>query len=171
MAYDDFTVTLQEGCYNNIIKPDGSYTANKSAGITIPDQVYKISGAGGSPTVTLIPLYSTLISSNSCPITAYFYVWDELNNVWVDKSALTAQPFTAFVQVDSGATHTAGTLTILQTSPAFVFVPEKILTVKIKLADLQSANPMGNAIEHTFQVDIYHACQKNTLAFDAEQTN
>lgn len=157
-AYDDFTLTLQEGCYNNVIKADGSYVANSSGGVTIPNQTYKISGSSGSPTVTLVPLYSTSISANSCPLTAYFYVWDDLNNVWIDKSALTAQPFTVFVQTDSTSTHTAGTLTISQTSATGVFVTEKVYTVKIKLTDLKSSNPTANAIEHTFTVDVYHAC-------------
>jgi len=80
-----------------VIKADASYGANSSGGITIPDQPYKISGSGGSPTLTLVPLYSTFIAANSCPITAYFYVWDDLNMVWINSSALTAQPFTAFV--------------------------------------------------------------------------
>jgi len=88
-AYDEFTLTLQEGCYNNVIKMDGSL-ANSSGGVTIPDQVYKINGAGGSPTKTLVPLYSTSISANSCPLTAYFYIWDDVNMVWVNSSALTA---------------------------------------------------------------------------------
>jgi len=108
-------------------------------------------------------------------LTATFFVWDDFNNVWVDKSTLPANPaypFTAFVRVDDdtvSAYHIAGTLTIYQTSSAWI--PEKIYKVKISITDLQSSDPIANHIEHTFLVDVYHACQRNTLSFDSDQTS
>jgi hypothetical protein len=113
-----------------------------------------------------LPLYSTSISANSCPINAYFYVWDDSSNVWVDKTTSTAEPFTAFTAVDTTAAHLAGSLTISQTSAAFV--AEKNYRVKIKLTDLKSSNPVANAIEHSFYVYVYHACAKNTIKFDSD---
>lgn len=84
-------MTLQDGCYNNVIKFDGSYAANKSLGTAlIPNQVYKINGSSGSPTLTLVPLYSTLLDATSCPLSAYFYIWDPNTNVWVDSSTTSA---------------------------------------------------------------------------------
>ena len=92
-----FTVTMQEGCYNNVIKFDGTYAANKSLGTAaIPNQVYKINGAGGSPTLTLVPLYSTYLDATACPLTANFYIWNPTTNVWVDSSTTSTQPFTNF---------------------------------------------------------------------------
>jgi len=46
--------------------------------------------ANATPAIVLLPLYSSTLSSTSCPLTAYFYVWDDTNNVWLDWSALTA---------------------------------------------------------------------------------
>jgi len=46
--------------------------------------------ANATPAKVLLPLYSSTLSSTSCPLTAYFYVWDDTNNVWLDWSALTA---------------------------------------------------------------------------------
>jgi len=40
--------------------------------------------------------------------------------------------------------------------------------VKIKITDLQSSDPVANAIEHTFEVDVYHACQRNTISYNSD---
>ena len=135
---------------------DGSQTYTSGGTLNLPDLTYKINGAGGSQTNVLLPLYSTSISPNSCPITAYFYIWNDISNIWEDKSTMTTQPFTGFIKLDTGTTHTAGTLTVYQTS--VLWIPEIIYKVKIRLVDLQSSDPVKNAIETTLEIDVYHAC-------------
>jgi hypothetical protein len=67
-ATDEFTLTLQDGCYNNQIKMDASL-ANSSGGVLIPDQTYKVTIPGApTPSIVLVPLYSTSISPASCPL-------------------------------------------------------------------------------------------------------
>ena len=170
IATDEFLLTLEESCYYNKLALDGSLASSSGGILNIPNQQYKVTVlASATPAVNLLPLYSSSIIPTSCPLTAYFYVWDDVNNVWVDKSALNAQPFTGFVQADTGATHAAGKLTIYQTSATPI--AEKIYRVKIKITDLKSADPIKNAIEHEFNVDVYHACQRNTLSFNTDQAN
>jgi len=60
-AYDEFTLTLQEGCLNNVLKMDGSLI-NSSGGATINDLDYKVTVAADATTVILNPLYSSSLS-------------------------------------------------------------------------------------------------------------
>jgi hypothetical protein len=146
-AYDEFTLTLQEGCLNNVLKMDGSLT-NTSGGALISDFEYKVTVATSATTVTLTPLYSTSLSLTSCPLTATLYVFDDVQNIWVDQTSSFSVNFvTSFVRTDSGA-NKAGKLTIYKASS--VFITEKIYTMKISITDLQSSDPVKNAIEHTF---------------------
>lgn len=48
---------------------------------------------------------------------------------------------------------------------------EKTYQVKIRLTDLKAANPNAIAVENTFSVNVYFACQRNTLAFSGDQTS
>jgi len=116
-AQDEFKLTLEESCYYNKLKMyDG--TLGHSTGATDPaisNQQYKVTVSPGTTAVVLTPLYSSTHHPTSCPLTAYFYVWDDMANVWIDKSTLVANanyPFTAFVNADTTATHTAGKLTV-----------------------------------------------------------
>ena len=145
-ATDEFMLTLQDGCFNNKLVMDASLV-NSSGGTMIPDQTYKVTVPGApTPSLVLTPLYSSTISPASCPLSATLFIWDDATNSWKDSSALTAAPFVAFVQTDTGAPHTAGRVTIQQDSLSFI--PEKIYKVKIRITDPASSNPSLNTIEH-----------------------
>jgi len=103
-----------------------------------------------------------------CPLKATLFIWDEVNNTWLDKSASTSQPWVGFLTADSSP-NKAGRVSIYQDSSSFV--DEKVYTVKIRITDLKASDPEAIAIEHTFQVDVYHACARNTLAFSSDQIN
>jgi len=162
LAWDEFTLTLQEGCYNNQLKMDGSL-AHSSGGSLANPADYMVTSPATADTV-LLPLYSSSLLPADCPLTATMFVWDDATNSWIDSTVLTTPPFVDFTQLDTGTTHDAGTLTISQESAAFI--SERIYKVKISITDLQSSDPVANAIEHVYTVDIYHACQRNTIAFD-----
>jgi hypothetical protein len=101
-------------------------------------------------------------------LTATLLIWDNTNNVWLDKSNSVTQPWVSFLKTDASP-NKAGMITIYQTSS--VFVPEQTYQVKIRITDMQAANPTAIAIEHSFTVDIYHACSRNTIAFASDQTS
>ena len=146
-AYDEFTLTLQEGCLNNVLKMDGSLI-NSSGGATINDFDYKVTVAADATTVILNPLYSSSLSMTSCPLTATLFIWDDLTNKWIDQtSSLSVSFVTGFVRTASGSDK-SGKLTINQSSATWI--AEKIYTMKISITDLQSSDPVKNAIEHTF---------------------
>ena len=147
---------------------DGSLTYKSSdssgLGAVIQTQDYKITTAALATTVNLTPLYSSSLSQTTCPLKATLFIWDDLNNVWIDQtSSFSPNWISSFLRDDSGNAR-AGKLTIYQASSTFV--TEKIYTVKISITDLKAANPTTLAIEHVFKLDVYHACQRNTLSFD-----
>jgi len=126
---------------------DGSL-ANSSGGAVINDLDYKVTVAASATTVILNPLYSSSLSMTSCPLTATLFIWDDLINKWIDQTNSFSVNFvTGFVRNTSGSDK-SGKLTINQTSSTWV--AEKIYTIKISITDLQSSDPVKNAIEHTF---------------------
>lgn len=146
-AYDEFTLTLQEGCLNNKLKMDGSLTYT-SGGALISDFEYKVTEAASATTIVKTPLYSTTLSQTSCPLTATLYVYDDVQNIWVGQnSSFSVNFITGFVRTDTSPDK-AGKLTINQVSSTFI--AEKVYTIKISITDMQSSDPVMNAIEHTF---------------------
>ena len=126
---------------------DGSL-ANSSGGATINDFDYKITVAASATTITLNPLYSSSLSMTSCPLTATLFIWDDLTNKWLDQTSSFSVSFvTGFVRSANGSDK-SGKLTINQSSTTWI--AEKIYTIKISITDLQSSDPVKNAIEHTF---------------------
>lgn len=114
----------------------------------ISDFEYKVTEAASATTVIKTPLYSTTLSQTSCPLTATLYVYDDVQNIWVDQTNSFSVNFvTGFVRTDNSPDK-AGKLTINQASSTFI--AEKIYTMKISITDLQSSDPVKNAIEHTF---------------------
>lgn len=54
------------------------------------------------------PLYSSSLDPADCPLTATLYVYNDLNNIWENKSASTSEPWVGFKTTDDASSNKAG---------------------------------------------------------------
>jgi hypothetical protein len=102
-ATSEFSLFLQTPCYGNKLAK-GNTLAHDIGSDTMTSFSYKIGPAGSSDgQMDLAPLYSTTEDPAVCPLTATLLVWDDINNVWVDQSASTSQPWIGFLKLDDGS--------------------------------------------------------------------
>jgi hypothetical protein len=175
-VYDEFDVVFKEDCSDNAI----------TLGAAIDDIEYYIGQTtiSGSDTDFQIA-YTVSVSSDACPINAYLYIKDPVDEAWVLYNSGSPTAYHAPVvqaswkSVNTGANLDAGYFklrvdfgdkaTYRSTWAAFqpsTFQPnssEHNYKFRVELTDLAAIDPEAIRVFDEFEVNIYDKCWRNKL--------
>ena len=131
-------------------------------GSSLPDVEYYV----GEATKDFQIVYTTSVATNACPLDAKLYIKNDSTGAWdAYIGSEVSYPYVvsnSLLTTNTAANNDAGFFQINQATKTG-YQPEKTITFKVVVTDLQATSPNGIAIEDEWTVTIYDKCSRNDL--------